>query len=86
MVNKISSLIRYLTGCGNDFLIANGYQLCVDLDQWIRRRIRMCYWRQWHKPRTRVRNLLKRGVPLTLAMSCGASRKGEVRDKRMVSV
>ncbi|MBB1420137.1 hypothetical protein H5187_23270 [Pseudoalteromonas sp. SG44-1] len=27
--------------------MANAYQLTVDLDHWIRRRIRMCYWRQW---------------------------------------
>jgi hypothetical protein len=27
-------------------------------------------------PRTKVKNLLQRGVPLTLAVSCGATRKG----------
>jgi RNA-directed DNA polymerase len=42
----------------------------------------MCYWRQWRKPRTKVRNLLKRGVSLTLAMSCGASRKGVWRSAK----
>ncbi|WP_425607896.1 hypothetical protein [Pseudoalteromonas rhizosphaerae] len=26
--------------------MTNAYQLTVDLDDWIRRRIRMCYWRQ----------------------------------------
>nr|WP_232321825.1 MULTISPECIES: hypothetical protein [Pseudoalteromonas] len=26
--------------------MANAYQLTVDLDHWIRRRIRMCYWLQ----------------------------------------
>ena len=35
----------------------------------------MCFWRQWRKPRAKVKNLLKRGVSLVLAMSCGASRK-----------
>ena len=52
------------------------------LDQWIRRRIRMCYWRQWRKPRTKVKNLLQRGVPLTLAVSCGATRKGPWRSAK----
>ena len=28
---------------------------CVELDHWIRRRVRMAYWRQWRKPRTKVR-------------------------------
>jgi RNA-directed DNA polymerase len=82
MSKQISSLNRYLRGWGNYFLIANGYQLCVDLDQWIRRRIRMCYWRQWRKPRTKVKNLLKRGVPLALAVSCGATRKGVWRSAK----
>ena len=82
MSKQIASLNRYLRGWGNYFLIANGYQLCVDLDQWIRRRIRMCYWRQWRKPRTKVKNLLQRGVPLTLAVSCGATRKGVWRSAK----
>ena len=36
----------------------------------------MCYWKQWRKPRTKVRNLMKLGVPLRLAISCGTSNKG----------
>jgi RNA-directed DNA polymerase len=82
MNKQIASLSRYLRGWGNYFLIANGYQLCVDLDQWLRRRIRMCYWRQWRKPRTKVNNLLKLGVPLALAVSCGATRKGVWRSAK----
>jgi len=27
-------------------------------NQWLRMRIRMCYWKQWRKVRTKVRNLL----------------------------
>jgi RNA-directed DNA polymerase len=53
---------QYLRGWINYFGIASGYQLCVDLDQWIRRRVRMAYWRQWRKPRTKVRSLMKLGV------------------------
>ncbi|HFO0273539.1 TPA: group II intron maturase-specific domain-containing protein [Enterobacter asburiae] len=51
--------------------MANAYQGCVDLDHWIRRRVRMCYWRQWRKPRTKVQNLLKRGVRIQAAVACG---------------
>lgn len=42
----------------NYFGIAKGYQLCAKLDHWIRRRVRMAYWRHWRKPRTKVRNLM----------------------------
>ena len=41
------------------------------VDHWIRRRVRMAYWRQWRKPRTKVRNLMKLGVRVQAAVACG---------------
>ncbi len=76
METKIRELSVYLRGWINYFGIANQYQQCVDLDHWIRRRIRMCYWKQWRKPRTKIRNLIHLGVPLKLAISCGITSKG----------
>ncbi|MEJ2419168.1 MAG: group II intron reverse transcriptase/maturase [Exilibacterium sp.] len=76
METKIRELTTYLRGWINYFGIANQYQQCVDLDHWIRRRVRMCYWKQWRKPRTKVRNLIKLGVPVKLAISCGITSKG----------
>jgi len=37
---------QFIRGWINYFGIVNIYQLCVDLDHWIRRRVRMAYWRQ----------------------------------------
>jgi RNA-directed DNA polymerase len=51
----------------------------VKLDDWIRRRIRMCYLKQWRKPRARIRNLIKRGVSVKAAISIGLSSKGYYR-------
>ena len=82
MKKQIHQLNLYLRGWGNYFLIANAYQLSIDLDHWIRRRIRMCYWRQWRRPRTKVRSLLKRGVPEKLAISCGITSKGPWRSAK----
>ena len=28
-----------------------------EIDKWLRRRIRMCYWKQWRWARTKVRHL-----------------------------
>ena len=39
-------------------------------------RIRMCIRKQWKKPRTKVKNLLKMGVPEELAYQAGISRRG----------
>ena len=76
METKIRELSRYLRGWIHYFGIASGYQKCVELDHWIRRRVRMCYWKQWRKPRTKVRSLIKLGVPVKLAISCGITSKG----------
>ena len=66
---------QYLRGWINYFGIANCYQLCMDLDHWIRRRVRMAYWRQWRKPRTKVRPLIYKtvmrlGVRAQVAVGC----------------
>jgi len=82
MQYQLSELTHYLRGWINYYGIANAYQQCVDLDHWIRRRVRMCYWRQWRKPRTKVTNLLRRGVSETWALTCGSTRKGPWRSSK----
>jgi RNA-directed DNA polymerase len=34
-----------------------------ELDQWIRRKLRVILWRQWKRPKTRARELMRRGLP-----------------------
>ena len=79
---QLFKLSQYLRGWINYFGIANCYQLCLDLDHWIRRRVRMAYWRQWRKPRTKVRNLMKRGVHVQSAVACGITSKGPWRSSK----
>ncbi len=73
---------QYLRGWINYFGIANCYQLCMDLDHWIRRRVRIAYWRQWRKPRTKVRNLMRLGVRVQVAVGCGITSKGPWRSSK----
>ena len=47
-----------------------------EINGWLYHRIRMCIWKQWKKPRTKVRNLIKMGVPEALAMQAGNTRRG----------
>ena len=82
MKYQLFKISQYLRGWINDFGIAKGYQLCVDLDHWIRRRVRMAYWRQWRKPRTKVRNLMRLGVHVQAAVACGITSKGPWRSAR----
>jgi RNA-directed DNA polymerase len=79
---QLFKLSQYLRGWINYFGIAKGYQRCVDLDHWIRRRVRMAYWRQWRKPRTKVRNLMRRGVHVQAAVACGITSKGPWRSAK----
>jgi len=82
MKYQLFKLSQYLRGWINYFGIASGYQRCVDLDHWIRRRIRMAYWRQWRRPRTKVRSMMKLGVHVRAAIACGITSKGPWRSAK----
>lgn len=82
MKYQLFKLSQYLRGWINYFGIAKDYQSCVELDHWIRRRVRMAYWRQWRKPRTKVINLMKRGVHVRSAVACGITSKGPWRSAK----
>ena len=72
----IGELRRYLRGWMGYFGLAATKGVFTRLDQWIRRRVRMCYWKHWRLPRTRIRKLMQLGVSRDQAISHGASRKG----------
>jgi len=82
MTYQLFKISQYLRGWINYFGIANSYQLCIELDHWIRRRVRMAYWRQWRKPRTKVRSLMKLGVHVQSAVACGITSKGPWRSSK----
>jgi len=86
MLTKLRKLSMYLRGWINYYGIANQYQQCVDLDHWIRRRVRMCYWKQWRKPRTKIRSLMKLGVPKRSAISCGLTSKSYWRSSKTAGI
>ena len=46
------------------------------LDGWIRNRLRYCIWHHWKKPKRRVKNLTRLGVPQEMAWQWGHSRMG----------
>ncbi len=48
--NRMMELRHYLRGWINYFGIAEYYRPIPGIDDWIRRRIRMCYWKQWRTP------------------------------------
>ncbi len=82
MKRRLTDLNRYLRGWIGYFGLARQYNTFVELDGRIRRRIRMCYWKQWRHPRTKIRKLRKLGVKLDWAIKHGISRKGYWRLSR----
>ena len=72
-LNKIEV---YARGWLNYYGIASMKKNIEDINGWLYHRIRMCIWKQWKKPRTKVRNLMKMGVPFELAYQAGNSRRG----------
>lgn len=76
---RIRELNQFLSGWINYFALAKYYRPLPLYDEWIRRRLRMCFLKQWRKPRTRIRNLIKLGVPEKPAISIGLSSKGPYR-------
>ncbi|ANS75065.1 group II intron reverse transcriptase/maturase [Paenibacillus yonginensis] len=76
MENRIMQLNRYLIGWIGYFRIASAKSHCERFDQWIRRRLRMCLWKQWKRVGTRIRELRNLGVPEWACFAMGNSRRG----------
>ena len=76
MAYRYKKLAQYLRGWMNYFGISEYYRPIPEIDHWLRRRVRMCYWKQWRYARTKVRELCKLGTFLHTAISVAISRKG----------
>ena len=62
MERRMGELRPYIRGWMGYFGLAAQLKLFDKLDQWIRRRIRMCYWKRWRHVRTRRRELIRLGA------------------------
>lgn len=79
-ISQVYTEIRnFLRGYLNYFMIGVTFAEVRELDHWLRRRMRLLYWKQWKRPRTRRRNLLKLGAPKDEVKKATRSRKGPWR-------
>ena len=76
MEYRLKKLAEYLRGWIGYFGLSEVYRPLPELDHWIRRRVRLCYWKMWKKPRRRMRALIKLGTHPRTAILTGRSRKG----------
>ncbi len=75
METRYLKLTQAIRGWVNYFKIANMGNIVQELDKWIRRRIRMCYWKQWKKIKTKHDNLVKLGIENYKAWEFANTRK-----------
>jgi RNA-directed DNA polymerase len=73
---RLHKLAEYMRGWCNYFGISEYYTPIPKLDHWIHRRVRLCYWKMWKKPRKRMAELMKLGTGRLQAVTTGRSRKG----------
>jgi len=76
LVDRIVRLNRLMYGWVNYFKHATGYQKLKDLDAWIRCRLRYCIWKDWKKPKRRLRAFRQLGVEESWARRFAYSRLG----------
>jgi RNA-directed DNA polymerase len=75
MQKRIEEINQFVVGWCNYFALADTPTPFRQLDEWLRRRLRMCLWKQWKTPRTRIRKLISLGVPKGKAFEWGNTRK-----------
>ena len=66
----------YIRGWLNYYKLSSTYKEVLALSVWVRRRVRLYYWKQWKQPRTRRRNLLSLGADPATVHKATRSRKG----------
>jgi len=72
----IRELAPVLRGWINYFCLAEVKDIIEELDGWIRRKLRGLLWRQWKRPYTRAKNLMKRGLNEARAWQSATNGRG----------
>jgi RNA-directed DNA polymerase len=75
----MEELNLFVRGALNYYSLGMSYAEARELDGWLRRRVRLYYWKQWKRPRARRRNLIKLGIDRATVHMASRSRKGPWR-------
>lgn len=72
----IKDLNQLLRGWIQYFRLAEVKGIFEELDGWLRRKLRCLLWRQWKRPFTRAKNLMKRGLSKLRALKSAMNGRG----------
>ena len=78
-------LTQFIRGWINYFSLADMKQVLRSTDEWLRRRIRAVYWKQWKRVKTRYRMIQKFGLPEWKVHEMANCRKGTWRAAIMLN-
>jgi RNA-directed DNA polymerase len=73
IVGELNPILR---GWGNYFILAEVKITFEELDGWVRRKLRQILWKQWKRPKTRTKNLVKRGISEARAWKSSVNGRG----------
>ena len=76
MRQRLDEVDSYVVGWFHYFKYGLLYKEVKDWDSWIRRRVRLCYWKQWKVPKKRRKMLHALGIDDERIKLATASRKG----------
>ena len=76
---------RYVKGWGNYFKLADMKKMLQVTDEWLRRRIRAVYWKQWKKVKTRYKMIRRYNLPDWKVHELANCRKGIWRAAMMLN-
>lgn len=72
---RLQKITWFVRGWVNYYKLADMKKVLQEIDQWMRRRIRMIYWKQWKRIRTRFKMLQKCGIEKGKAWEFANTRK-----------
>jgi group II intron reverse transcriptase/maturase len=76
LLQVIKELNQILRGWIQYFRLAETKGIFEDLDKWLRHKLRCQIWRQWKRPFTRAKNLMKRGLEELRAWKSATNGRG----------
>lgn len=82
MNERLEKLNQYLMGWIGYFALAETPTPIKRLEEWIRRRLRLCLWKQWKRVRTRIRELRALKLKEKEVLEIANTRKGAWRTSK----
>jgi RNA-directed DNA polymerase len=76
MEMRATKIKQTVIGWVEYFKLADMKSVLKELDEWLRRRIRLCFWKQWKKIKTKHDNLVRLGTGKYKAWEFANTRKG----------